>query len=214
MPRARQLGLESDHRVEQPIDGQALSQRVDPQVTGQHEIRLARLHSDAGWESPTVEIPTIMENVMFGDDAPRRHRLGLRLDAGDPVDEHERFVRQAYPGRVSVHMSKPFAESPADRSDRELHELVPIHCERPGRDLCDGRPWCPAGQRGAIGGGSTINEGSARGNVGAVRNEGSDQLLLTGVLTLGEFLRPLGGSQERLVGVDRVLCGSNSFVQL
>ena len=87
------LGVKRDHRVQKPIDGQALGLRVDAEVARQKKVRLARLHRDARGESPAVQIPPILEDVMLRNDAPRRHRLGLRLDARDAVDEHERLVR-------------------------------------------------------------------------------------------------------------------------
>ena len=100
------LGMKRDHRIEKAIDGQALGFRVDAEVARQKKIRLARLYGDARRESPAIEIPPILENVMLRNDPSGGHRLGLCLDVRDAVDEHEWFVRKTHPRRVTVYVSE------------------------------------------------------------------------------------------------------------
>jgi hypothetical protein len=87
---------------------------------------------------------------------------------------------------MCVNVSEALSEGPADRSDRELHELVPIHRDRTGRK---------------------------RGDGSAIGRKGPNQFLLPGVLALSELLGPLRGSQERFVGPDRGLGCSDGFAQ-
>ena len=79
---------------------------------------------------PTGQVPDRYKGMWFA-----RERLG-RLDVWRNwlyATPNEGFVRKTNTGRVGVHVGEPFTEGSTDRSERELHELVPIHHDRGGQ---------------------------------------------------------------------------------
>ena len=111
-------------------------------------------------------------------------------------------------------MSEALAEGPADRSDRELHELVTIHGDRRGsgsgsglgRGLCLGRgAYTDQGFR--------LDDAPTDRGGSALARQGPNQFLLPGVFAQSELLRSLGSAEIGLVGLHRGLGGSDGFAQ-
>src|SRR5262249_39736715 len=120
---ARQLTVERDNCVEQPIDGQAARLKIDAEVAGQEQVGLSRLDGDARRDSSTVEIPAGRKDIVFRHDAPRGHRARRALDGQDAIDEHERLVGQSNARRKRVDFREVRPEDTRDGTDSEFATL-------------------------------------------------------------------------------------------
>ena len=155
---AGEFTVEGDHGVQQPVHGHPLGDEVDAQVAGEKEVGLTRFHRDAGRDAAAVQVPGARMHVVLGHHAPAGHRSRLALQRDDAVHQHERLVRQSYPGREAVGACEGGAQHPLHGTDGEFHAHVTIENggegagvpirRRSGHGCCRRRLKCPCLGRG------------------------------------------------------------------
>ncbi len=124
--RTGQAPVKGDHRVQQAVHRLPPGDEVDPQVAGEEQVRLARLHRDAGGDPAAVQVPGAGMDVVFGHDPAAGHGPGFPFQDGDPVHQHERFVRQSHPGGEGVHLGKGRTQHAADAAPGKLQAQVAV----------------------------------------------------------------------------------------
>ena len=76
-----------------------------------------------------IEIPCARQDVVFRYHAPAPQGPRLTLEIKDPVNQHQRLVRQAHTRRVRVDLGPFWAQRLPDRAHGELEALVAVHRE-------------------------------------------------------------------------------------
>ena len=125
-PWAGQAAMEGDHRIQQAVDRKSFGDEVNPQVTGKEQIGLTGLHRNTGRNPVAIQVPGMGEDVMLGDHPAIGHGTGLTLYLDDPVNQHQRLIRQSDPGGEAVHLAEFRPQHPADLARGKLHAHLAI----------------------------------------------------------------------------------------
>ena len=102
----RQAAVERHHGIQEPINCNALSLKVDAEEPGQEQVGLPGFDGHASGAPPRVQVPPARMNRVVRDHATRLQRQRLAFDTTYVIDQHERAVRQPHPRGERINRGK------------------------------------------------------------------------------------------------------------
>ena len=106
----RQAAMKTDFRIQQAVRRAPAGLKIDPQIARQEQVGLPGFDCNARGDAPAIEVPRVAVNIMLGHHAALRHRQRLAFDGKDSINQHQRLIRQAHPGRERVGRREPRPE--------------------------------------------------------------------------------------------------------
>src|SRR6185369_2382154 len=136
LPRAGKASVKGDYRVEEAIDRQSPGDEVYAEIAGKKQVRLTSLNGNTGGDSPSVQIPGAVVDIMLRHDTAVSHGLCITFKRYDPVHQHQRLIRKPDAGREAVCLGKRLTEHPCYRTPCELETEIPVKYALPDRCRC------------------------------------------------------------------------------